>query len=341
MFVAGCTCEFQVRGANAHAGRLLATVTGYQAPAACASPGGWEVHQGYRVLTLAQVHAVRLPLAPHELTQRAAHALSAAPPELSADSLRVIELAAKTVLYKVLVELVRERDERAAEHTQSKAPVAEVVTPEDVERIIRRVLPQSLHRPALEECLKCQREHQLLLHSNTADAAHQAAYPHHASSSPSSAAAPSGASGSTVAGIGPSVFSARRASTGESEEAAPRMGLMAAPREPHDDDASQQVVTVQSVADWFHTVACGLALQSEVFLHFKAIAQHVAQAVVCAGAKATGDLQLGATPLLEPTHIQLGLQVRPPIPPRMRGVDHRLPRSTAKLGRRCAKAFSD
>ena len=326
--MAGCKCEFQVRGANAHAGRLLATVTGYQAPGASARPGGWEVHQGYRVLTLAQVHAARLPLAPHELTQRAAHALSTAPPELSADCLRAIELAAKTVLYKVLVELVRERDEWAAEHTQSKAPAAEVVTPEDVERIIRRVLPQSLHRPALEECLKCQREHQLLLHSNTADAAHEAAYPHHASSSSSSAAAPSGASGSTgAAGVGPPVFSGRRASTGGSEEAAPRMGLMAAP---HDDAASQQVVTVQNVADWFHTVACGLTLQSEVFIYFKAIAQHVAQAVVCAGAKATGALQLGAPPLLEPTHIQLGLQVRPSIPSRMRGVDRRLPRPTVQ-----------
>jgi len=309
----------------------LATVTGYQAPGASARPGGWEVHQGYRVLTLAQVHAARLPLAPHELTQRAAHALSTAPPELSADCLRAIELAAKTVLYKVLVELVRERDEWAAEHTQSKAPAAEVVTPEDVERIIRRVLPQSLHRPALEECLKCQREHQLLLHSNTADAAHEAAYPHHASSSSSSAAAPSGASGSTgAAGVGPPVFSGRRASTGGSEEAAPRMGLMAAPHEPHDDAASQQVVTVQNVADWFHTVACGLTLQSEVFIYFKAIAQHVAQAVVCAGAKATGALQLGAPPLLEPTHIQLGLQVRPSIPSRMRGVDRRLPRPTVQ-----------
>jgi hypothetical protein len=82
----------------------------------------------------------------------------------------------------VLAELVRERDERLAEHPPTKAPAAEVVTPEAVERILRRVLPQSLHRPALEECLRCQREHQRLLHS-TPPPLEAAAYPHHAAAS--------------------------------------------------------------------------------------------------------------------------------------------------------------
>jgi hypothetical protein len=57
-------------------------------------------------------------------------------------------------------------------------------------------------------------------------------------------------------------------------------------------------------------VSCGLHLQSEVFIHFKAIAQHVAVAVVCAGAAAAAS-ELRAPPLLEPAHLQLGLQDTP------------------------------